>query len=97
MERIERHASVITVYEHLWRTADGGVVGAGDPKARQLIATPGQEMPLAEAERLGIIAYYEGEAPKAASQAPNKAAPQAPNKGVKFPPEVRRSGKFTKR
>jgi hypothetical protein len=44
----------VTVDRKLYAAADGTIVEAGDPRAASVYATPGQEIPRAEAERLGI-------------------------------------------
>ena len=44
-----------TVQEHLYLTEDDRIVQEDDPEARWLYAVPGQEIPLAEAERYGLV------------------------------------------
>lgn len=44
-----------TIEAKLWKTADGAIVPDGDPRAAFLFATPGDEIPEAEAEELGLV------------------------------------------
>jgi hypothetical protein len=51
----EGTAPMWTADRKLWLTEDGGrVVEDGDPDAASLYATPGYQVPLAEAKRLGV-------------------------------------------
>ncbi len=83
----------VTVDRKLYAAADGTIVEAGDPRAASVYATPGQEIPRAEAERLGITsapaeepaaeaqADEEPEAKQQAKPADKQRRPQA-NKGA---------------
>jgi hypothetical protein len=60
-----------TVTERLYRTATGKIVKSGAVTADALYATPGDEIPMAEAEELGLV---EKAAPKPADKQRKPAA-----------------------
>lgn len=45
----------VTAERKLWLDADGCLVEDGDPRAAVLYCVPGDEIPRAEAERLGLL------------------------------------------
>lgn len=54
--RRDETASFVTINERLWLNPDRSrVVADGDPDARFLLATPGDEMPAADAETYGLL------------------------------------------
>ena len=76
------------VTERLVLTADGRVVPEGDPDGRWLYAIPGQQVPLAEAERYGLVKQAEATEPepeetKAVEPAEDKMAEVPANKARK--------------
>lgn len=68
-------ANTYTVTERLYLTADDKVVKEGDPKAAFLYATPGKEIPIAEAVKYGLTRSVKQSEPPA-----NKAKTAPANK-----------------
>lgn len=62
--------------ETLWLTADDEVVPDGDPRAAFLLGTAGKRIPLAEAERLGLLKKG-AKAKEVAPEADKAAEPEA--------------------
>ena len=71
----------------LYQAADGTLVEAGDPRAASLYATPGQEIPRAEAERLG----YQAQAPQEQATEPAAAEEPEPKQQAKPADKQRRA------
>ena len=61
-----------TAEERLYLSADGKVVKAGDPSAATLLAGAGDEIPMAQAEALGLVKAAAKPADKARKSADNK-------------------------
>lgn len=73
-------AETVKIDRHLYITEDGSrVVEEGDPAGRWLWAAPGQDVPRAEAERLGAVAPEPAPEPVQPSRE-SKAAPASRNK-----------------
>lgn len=73
-------ANTFTVTERLYLTADDKVVREGDPKAAFLYATPGKEVPMADAVRYGLVKKTEA---KQSEPPANKAKTAPANKAGK--------------
>jgi uncharacterized membrane protein len=70
----------------LWRTEDDRLVPEGDPDARFLFCSPGDEIPDEEAERYGLPGRGKKRpADKAAEQPADKEADQPANKAAPTP------------
>lgn len=81
LEEQKREAALaggrFTVSEHLFRTPDGAIVPErGLTGSGVLLYRPGDDIPVAEAERLGLIPPA-AEAPSAATEPEVEPAPQA--------------------
>jgi|DewCreStandDraft_4_1066084.scaffolds.fasta_scaffold35960_4 hypothetical protein len=55
ISKLDDTGPTVTVERKLWLDADGGLVEDGDPRAAVLYCVPGDEIPRAEAERLGLL------------------------------------------
>lgn len=66
VERITETTALVVVNEKLWLTEDKDeVVADGDERAKFLLATPGDEISVEDAERYGLL---EPAKPKAAAK-----------------------------
>lgn len=61
-----------TAEERLYLSADGKVVKAGDPSAASLLAGVGDEIPMEQAEALGLVKAAAKPADKSRKAAENK-------------------------
>lgn len=61
-----------TVEERLYKTSDGELVKEGDVNAAFLFASPGDEIPQAEAEELGLVKKRAQSASKQRAASRNK-------------------------
>jgi hypothetical protein len=72
-------SEIVIIDRHLYLTEDRSrVVEEGDPASRWLWASPGQEVPREEAERLGAVKPAESSAESSAEPAEPVAEPAEP-------------------
>jgi len=91
--RVVRTSSVI-VDQRLWLTADGSrLVKEGDAEASRLFCIPGQEIPMRDAQRFGLVEAEEPAAPEIKESAPAETKESKPQetKGRIMPSESRRA------
>jgi hypothetical protein len=81
---------VYTASERLYEDAEGNVVRADDPARRKLLLAEGAQMPMADAERLGILdlepAEPAGKADVVVEEDEAEAEPKGGAKAVKAAP-----------
>lgn len=77
----EENPTMVTCTERLCRTEDGRLVPEDNPAARWLYCVPGQQVPKAEADELGMTSYEEaGSDPGPAEEPEEKQAEEPANK-----------------
>src|SRR3990167_9405922 len=77
----DQPAAVVVAEQRLWLTADKEhIVGEGDRRAAFLLCSPGDELPLAVAERYGLIAAEAEPEPEPEPDVAEKAAGPAEDK-----------------
>jgi hypothetical protein len=81
-EKPNTSAGTVVIDQYWYLTEDGSrVVPEGDPRSRYLWASPGSEVPRAEAERLGAVKQQPKPADKARTNPGDKASLPADKAG----------------
>lgn len=79
------------VTERLYIDAGGAIVPAGDPSAAFLFATPGSEIPMAQAVELGLVKAPAAPAKKQAPKPADKSRKRAPANKARSAPASKSS------